>query len=131
MKGKIEVFHDGVSWVVRYLKTEGEWEGGGKGQPYDPVYRTQEPKAVPGLVHAVMIAGGVIKKMSEYAFEVKMNAVVRVRADSQEAAERTVRTLQAMGINKEFEPGVIVTEASVDDVSPFLFEIDGEEAERL
>ncbi len=69
----------------------------------------------------------------EYAFDVKLFAVVRVEADSLARAKRAiVKALDCASFNVSFEHAqgaVRVTEASVDiDESggPDLFEVDGE-----
>jgi len=64
--------------------------------------------------------------MKEYAFDIKLFAVVRVEADSLADARRRVQDLQAIEIGYDAD-GVHITEGSTDG-EPDLFEIDGEPA---
>jgi hypothetical protein len=64
--------------------------------------------------------------MGEYAFDVKLQAVVRVFADSEPEARKKLDGLQTVNVDVN-EDGCHITEASVDDCSPDLFEIDGRE----
>lgn len=61
-----------------------------------------------------------MKRLKEYAFDVKLQAVIRVRAGSQTEAERILCSLDAMDINHK-EGRAIITEASVASL-PQLFE---------
>ena len=69
----------------------------------------------------------------EYAFDVKLAAVVRVWTTSEENARsalfRLVDALDLMVPAKDGEASVLITEASVHDDEhwPHLFELDGEE----
>ena len=70
----------------------------------------------------------------EYAFDVKLAAVVRVWATSEEKARsalfRLVDAMDLMAPAKDREASVLITEASVhvdDEDGPHLFELDGEE----
>lgn len=74
----------------------------------------------------------------EYAFDVKLAAVVRVKAKSKAAALRAVQwALECADLKVGFAPdewheGVTLTEASMamDDANgPHLFNVDGEEIE--
>jgi hypothetical protein len=72
----------------------------------------------------------------EYAFDVKLYAVVRIRAASRKIAERVLEeALDCASLNVilEHEEGkALITEASthVDDVEfPYLFEYDGRDVE--
>ena len=73
-------------------------------------------------------------ELHHYAFDIKLNAVVRVvAADEQTARAAIERHLDAADLKVTFkgkDATVVVTEASlhIDDAGgPFLFEIDGEE----
>ena len=70
----------------------------------------------------------------EYAFDVKLAAVVRVWATSEEKARnalfRLVDAIDLMVPAKDREASVLVTEVSMDmddETAPHLFELDGEE----
>ncbi len=69
-------------------------------------------------------------KMHEYAFDVKLAAVVRVKAETRGEAETMLHNY-----TWDFQPdapynlGAQLTEASVDDCSPHLFEVDGKNTE--
>ena len=67
----------------------------------------------------------------EYAFDVKLAAVIRVTAESEEQARTMLRDFDGIGgfQIRDLPTGLVVTEASVDDANPLLFEVDGEEAE--
>jgi len=72
----------------------------------------------------------------EYAFDVKLFAVVRVKAPSEANARNLLTTfLDAATIDEEVgvwgDSGVTITEASLstDDDEPLLFEIDGKETD--
>ena len=74
--------------------------------------------------------------MHEYAFDVKMSALVRIKANDQEQAERALtRALDCASLKlpgQDAAGEAIITECSidVDDADyPFLFEIDGKDAE--
>lgn len=67
----------------------------------------------------------------EYAFDVKLQAVARVTADSEDAARAAIRAeLDAYDVSSETaaENGAVIklTEASVCGDSGYLFEVDGE-----
>jgi hypothetical protein len=69
----------------------------------------------------------------EYAFDVKLAAVIRVWATSEDKARsglfRLVDALDLMVPAKDREASVLITEASMHDDEnwPHLFELDGEE----
>ncbi|MYR09040.1 hypothetical protein GTY62_00105 [Streptomyces sp. SID724] len=71
--------------------------------------------------------------MPEFAFDVRLDTVVRVTADSLEAAEAAARSVQAVDVCARIDidgtAGVILlTEVSVDPASPLeLFEVDGDD----
>lgn len=72
--------------------------------------------------------------MHEYAFDVKMLAVVRLKAIDQARAESAlVEALDCARLNVKLtkqESEMHITEASIyvdDEQFPFLFEVDGEE----
>lgn len=74
----------------------------------------------------------------EYAFDVKLFAVIRVLADSKKNAIKILDELfDAASLNvtlKDHEAALKITEASlhVDDVEyPYLFEIDGKSLDEL
>jgi len=66
--------------------------------------------------------------MNEYAFDVKLSAAIRVRAETEEQARDILQKLQGMDCNGgEWPDGrPILFEASVDDVNPYLYEVNGE-----
>jgi hypothetical protein len=72
--------------------------------------------------------------MHEYAFDVKLAAVVRVTAANPAEALRIVQndidaiSLDTTGQASSGNGSYHLTEASVDDCSPTMFEIDGKEA---
>ena len=70
-------------------------------------------------------------KLNEYAFEVKLAAVARVTPPNrQEALNMLRRTVQAISL--DFEEGPVrLTDASVDDCSPLLLEVNGKEVEGI
>ena len=70
--------------------------------------------------------------MSEYAFDIKLAAIVRIRAPSLQKAEQALtNALDCANLDVKIQQpvgGVRLTEASVwvDDVEhPYLFEVDG------
>jgi len=69
--------------------------------------------------------------MHEYAFDVKLAAVVRVTAHNQAEALRIVQneidTISLDIIGQTSNGSYHLTEASVDDTSPSLIEVDGKE----
>lgn len=72
----------------------------------------------------------------EYAFDVKMYAVVRIRAKSRKVAEKVLQEAvdcATLNVTLEHEEGTaLITEASVyvDDIEfPYLFEFDGRDVE--
>lgn len=69
--------------------------------------------------------------MHEYAFDVKLAAVVRVNARNRRIAERVVNNLSgdSVALSHILGARARLTEFSTDDCSPRLFEIDGEEIE--
>lgn len=69
--------------------------------------------------------------MHEYAFDVKLAAVVRVKARSQQAALSLLRRKLDCETPPEAEAaGVRITEISIDDeAGPHCFEIDGEDTD--
>ena len=64
--------------------------------------------------------------MAEYAFDVKLAAVVRVFAGSEEEALGKLGRIQSVDIDVA-DDDYHITEASVDDSNPSLFEVDGRE----
>jgi hypothetical protein len=74
--------------------------------------------------------------MQEYAFVVRLHAVVRIRAKDERTARLVVAQIQGASKLKEdvsqWDEGWEaweVTEFSVDDASPYLFEVDREDVE--
>ena len=67
----------------------------------------------------------------EYAFDVKLFAVVRIKAKSEESARTLLNEALSCANIDWKENNVNITEASLttDDGEPLLFEIDGEETE--
>jgi hypothetical protein len=72
----------------------------------------------------------------EYAFDIKMFAVVRVQADNEEKArsalERALDCADLMVRLSDVDGDMLLTEASMhldDELGPSLFEIDGQMAE--
>ena len=68
--------------------------------------------------------------IKEYAFDVKMFSVVRVKAEDEEGARMLLdEYLQAVDINVHIFVGdadrIHITKASMDDGDPVLVEIDG------
>ena len=62
--------------------------------------------------------------MPEYAFDVKLAAVVRIQAPTEDEAEARLKQIDcATHMNPDANPRV--TEYSMDDCSPYLFEVDG------
>lgn len=61
----------------------------------------------------------------EYAFDVKLAAVVRVTARSETDARRKLHGIDAVDLAATPADGLRITEASVDDCDPYLFEVDG------
>ncbi len=64
--------------------------------------------------------------MAEYAFDVKLASVIRIFADSETEARKKLDSIQSVDINVA-DDDYHITEASVDDCNPSLFEIDGRE----
>lgn len=62
----------------------------------------------------------------EYAFDVKLQAVVRVTAQSEVEARKALEGLQTLDIDLA-DDHYHITQASVDDCAPCLFEVDGQE----
>lgn len=65
----------------------------------------------------------------EYAFDVKLFAAVRIKAESEGAARGILMdNLQCADCNGGSWPNgdPIIFEASVDDGEPYLYEVDGE-----
>ena len=70
--------------------------------------------------------------MKEYAFDVKLFAAIRVKAESKKEAIALLRQhVDAASCNFGAWPNgdPILGEASVDDDEPYCFEIDGEPTE--
>lgn len=75
--------------------------------------------------------------MKEYAFDIKMAVVARVQAEDEDKARALLETLLS-GINVDYrvrsygayKGEIQLTEASLDDCDPHLFEVDGKEVER-
>lgn len=76
----------------------------------------------------------------EYAFDVKLCAVIRVKAPNEALARKMLEQCSAVDmccqvVDDEPEPlthkSATITEVSIDteDSEPFLFEIDGEDAD--
>ena len=66
------------------------------------------------------------KKLREYAFDVRLQSVVRVKAEDEDEARKIVRDMMEMDVMYEVGTATI-TEVSVDDPNPHLFELDGKE----
>lgn len=69
---------------------------------------------------------------TEYAFDIKMNAAVRVRAATkQDAIDLMQRVIDCLTLKAEGERwtdgSAIRMEASMDDCNPHLYEVDGVE----
>jgi len=62
--------------------------------------------------------------MKEYAFDVKLAATVRVKAESLSAAKALLETY-GDDIDEQQGFGMQLTSCSVDDCSPHLFEVCG------
>ena len=69
----------------------------------------------------------IVQAKHEYAFDVKLAAVVRVKASSPRRAVDIIQGLKAIDLDWRWGETVHITEASVDDCSPELLEIDGVE----
>lgn len=70
--------------------------------------------------------------MHEYAFDIKLGAVVRVIAQDEDEARRMLMDLSTIGgvPGPSMPPGMTITECSIDDVdTACLFEIDGDDPE--
>lgn len=70
-----------------------------------------------------------MRPVHEYAFDVKLCAAIRIRANSQAEALATLHDcVDTMDCNGGMWPNgaPILFEASIDDCSPLCFEIDGE-----
>jgi len=78
--------------------------------------------------------------MKEFAFDIKLSAVVRVKASSEKAARKILpevldsldlTSCEIDGFNdSQGVKNVVLTEASIsmdDEEGPYLFEIDGED----
>jgi len=64
--------------------------------------------------------------MAEYAFDVKLQAVIRMFAGSEREALGKLGRIQSVDIDVS-DDDYHITEASVDDCNPSLFEVDGRE----
>jgi len=69
-------------------------------------------------------------KLHEYAFDVKMSVVMRVKAKSEKEARAAVNDIDSEDLDVWVATDTLkvkITEGSVDDVNgPHLFEVDGE-----
>jgi hypothetical protein len=70
----------------------------------------------------------------EYAFDIKLQAVARVRAASEDAARAAIRAeLECLDVGCEVKAQngatITLTEASICGTSGYLFEVDGEEVD--
>jgi len=66
--------------------------------------------------------------MKEFAFDIVLNAVVRVHANTESEARKKLERLDAVDLNRRFED-LQITEASLREDGEYgvvLFEIDGE-----
>jgi len=70
--------------------------------------------------------------MHEYAFDIKLWAVCRVRAESEAAARKMLQALDCINVGYRYEEDadlLEITEASIEDEGgqSELFELDGED----
>jgi hypothetical protein len=66
--------------------------------------------------------------MPEYAFDVKLAAVVRIQCPTEKEARARLKQIDCCS-HMDPEANPRVTEYSMDDCSPHLFEVDGETVE--
>ena len=63
--------------------------------------------------------------VKEYAYDVRLSAVIRVRASGYQEARQKIRELQAVSIDDLSEHDCVLTEFSVNHIMGAAFEIDG------
>jgi len=61
----------------------------------------------------------------EYAFDVRLTSVIRVKAKDEDEARAMVNAIQDEQVNHTCHNGAKITELSVDDEGHVPFEIDG------
>ena len=68
-------------------------------------------------------------KTHEYAFDVKLNAVIRIKAKTAHQARLQLNHIDSEDVMHTCSNEALITEVSVDDCDPHLFEVDKEEVD--